>query len=126
MGAGNDNVDAGPIFSGGAHAVVVAASNIADMKASFSNYGAPVSIISPGENVVSSWNTGDFAYNIISSTTSSACYTAGVVAYLIQRDGNVSPAAMSDKLKYWSVKSRIRGFPGNTVNVSDVHQLNAS
>ncbi|KAG5352822.1 hypothetical protein C0989_000273 [Termitomyces sp. Mn162] len=39
-------------------AITVGATNIADSRASFSNYGSVVALFAPGENIISTWFTG--------------------------------------------------------------------
>ncbi|KAG5634712.1 hypothetical protein H0H81_001009 [Sphagnurus paluster] len=107
VAAGNSNTDAGSTSPARAPgAVTVGASNIADARASFSNYGPVVDIFAPGQNVISSW---------IGSTTATP-HVAGLVAYLIGLQGNISPADMTSTLKSLSLKAVITGIPTGTVD----------
>ncbi|KAG6863122.1 hypothetical protein C0995_007753, partial [Termitomyces sp. Mi166 len=59
VAAGNDNIDAFDISPARADgAITVGASNIADARAWFSNYGSVIDIFAPGENIMSAGNTG--------------------------------------------------------------------
>jgi cerevisin len=43
-------------------------------------------------------------------------HVAGLAAVLISKEGNVSPAALSDKLKSYAVNGVLSGVPSGTVN----------
>jgi len=95
-------------------AVTVGASDIADSRASFSNYGPIVDIFAPGLNVLSTWTGGGTMS--ISGTSMATPHVAGALALSISKDGNDSPAAWSDKLKARSVKSALTSIPSGTAN----------
>ncbi|KAG6918457.1 hypothetical protein DXG01_014334 [Tephrocybe rancida] len=107
VAAGNDNVDAANTSPARApSAITVGATNIADARSSFSNYGAVVDIFAPGENIISTWYTGPDATPLV----------AGLVATLIARQGNSSPAAMVTTLKGLDLKGKLSNIPGGTIN----------
>ncbi|CDO71600.1 hypothetical protein BN946_scf184911.g70 [Trametes cinnabarina] len=139
VAAGNDGTDAGSTSPARATAVVtVGASTIADARASFSNYGSVVDIFAPGQNVISSWigsttvSVAPFppqltsqltfpphaiqATNNISGTSMATPHVAGLIATIISRDGNDTPAAISTKLQELSTKGALSGIPSGTVN----------
>ncbi|EAU82190.1 serine protease [Coprinopsis cinerea okayama7 len=117
VAAGNSNTNAANTSPARApSAITVAASTIADAKASYSNYGAIVDVWAPGSNVISAWIGSDSATNSISGTSMATPHVAGLVAYLIGRDGNVSPAAMATKIINSSVNGALSGVPSGTVN----------
>ncbi|KAJ2919609.1 hypothetical protein MD484_g772, partial [Candolleomyces efflorescens] len=117
VAAGNSNVNAQNTSPARApSAITVAASTIADAKASFSNFGAVIDVWGPGANIISSWIGSNTATRSISGTSMATPHVAGVVAYLIGKDGNVSPAAMEAKIKSLSTKSVLTGVPSGTVN----------
>ncbi|KAG6918458.1 hypothetical protein DXG01_014335 [Tephrocybe rancida] len=98
VAAGNDNADAANYSPARApSAITVGATNIADARSSFSNYGAVVDIFAPGENIISTWYTGPDATPLV----------AGLVATLIARQGNSSPAAMVTTLKGLDLKGKL-------------------
>ncbi|KAF8161600.1 serine protease [Crassisporium funariophilum] len=117
VAAGNSNTDAANTSPARSPtAITVGASTIADTRASFSNYGAVVDIFAPGLNVFSSWIGSNTATNIISGTSMATPHIAGLIAYLVGKDGNVTPAEMATKLKGLSVKGVLTGIPSTTVN----------
>lgn len=61
-------------------ALVVAASDRTDRRASFSNHGACVDIYAPGVDVWSAWHTGDDIIARVSGTSQASPHTAGVAA----------------------------------------------
>uniref|UniRef100_A0A8H7Y437 Peptidase S8/S53 domain-containing protein n=1 Tax=Psilocybe cubensis TaxID=181762 RepID=A0A8H7Y437_PSICU len=107
VAAGNSNANAANYSPARApSAVTVGASTILDERASFSNYGPIVDIFAPGLNVLSSWIGG----------TTATPHVAGLIAYLISKEGNLSPAEMSAKLQTYSVKGALTGLPSTTLN----------
>ncbi|GLB42668.1 putative peptidase S8 family protein [Lyophyllum shimeji] len=117
VAAGNSNTDAGSTSPARApSAVTVGASTIADARASFSNYGSVVDIFAPGQNIISAWIGSNTATNNISGTSMATPHIAGLIAYLIALQGNVSPASMSSKIQSMSLKGVLSGIPSGTVN----------
>ncbi|KAI0744997.1 serine protease [Earliella scabrosa] len=117
VAAGNFNTNAANYSPARAPAVItVGASTIADARASFSNYGAVVDIFAPGQNVISAWRGSTTATNNISGTSMATPHVAGLIASLITRDGNDTPAAYSDKLKALAVNGILTGIPSGTIN----------
>ncbi|KAG6875007.1 hypothetical protein C0993_011216 [Termitomyces sp. T159_Od127] len=107
-------------------AICVGASNIADARASFSNYGSVVTLFAPGENILSAWYTGPTASEIVNIAVSvrtkeiqATPLVSGLVASLISSKGRVSPATMRTNLKNLSVKgvlTNIRNLAAGTAN----------
>ncbi|KAI0361573.1 serine protease [Trametes cingulata] len=117
VAAGNSNTDASTTSPARAPAVVtVGASTIADARASFSNYGSVVDIFAPGQNIISSWIGSTTATNNISGTSMATPHVAGLIATIISRDGNSSPASISSKIQSLSTKGALSGIPSGTVN----------
>ncbi|TFK21494.1 subtilisin-like protein [Coprinopsis marcescibilis] len=117
VAAGNANDDAGLYSPARApSAITVGASTIDDSRAGFSNYGPIVDVFAPGQAVISSWIGSDSATAELSGTSMATPHVAGLVAYFIAKDGNLSPAAMSDKIKSYGVNGVLTNIPTGTVN----------
>ncbi|KAG6916239.1 hypothetical protein DXG01_007772 [Tephrocybe rancida] len=105
--AGDNSADATNTSPGRvASAITVGASNIGDSRSSFSNFGAVVDIFAPGEAIISAWST----------STTAAAHISGIVAILIARQGNSSPAIMAQRLKAIDLKGALSQIPAGTVN----------
>lgn len=99
VAAGNSNVDACSSSPASVSAAnVVAASDIKDNRASYSNWGKCVDVIAPGSDVTSTWNTADDAIKRISGTSMAAPHVAGLIAAHLSRQ-NMTTQQMSDRLK---------------------------
>ncbi|KAJ3525706.1 hypothetical protein NMY22_g10463 [Coprinellus aureogranulatus] len=118
VAAGNSNTNAQNTSPARApSAITVGAITVSDARANYSNYGAVVDVFGPGSNVISSWiGSSNSATNSISGTSMATPHVAGVVAYLIAKDGNISPAAMETKIKNLATKNAISGIPSGTAN----------
>ncbi|KAG0142485.1 hypothetical protein CROQUDRAFT_50262 [Cronartium quercuum f. sp. fusiforme G11] len=99
VAAGNNNGDA-CLSSPSAcpDANVVAASDIDDTRAPYSNWGSCVHVFAPGSNVTSAWASSDTATARISGTSMATPHVAGLIAYQLSQH-NMSTKAMSAMLK---------------------------
>ncbi|KAF8074491.1 serine protease [Lyophyllum atratum] len=117
VAAGNSNVDAGTTSPARVpEAITVGAATIYDSRASFSNYGSVVDVFAPGQDIISCWNTADNDIALDSGTSMAAPHVAGLVAYLIGKQGNMTPAAMSDLIKNRAIKGVLSDVPSGTIN----------
>ena len=85
IAAGNDNLDAisfSPQRVG--EALIVAASDSSDQKASFSNFGTIVDLFAPGVNVLSSIATSDTSIQFFNGTSMASPHVAGAIALYLQ------------------------------------------
>lgn len=118
VAAGNDGADAcqsTPSHNGGANSAVVSVGsiNIQNEISAFSNLGECVDIFAPGEDILSSWATGDNVINFLSGTSMACPHVSGVMAYLIAEDttGKLrdDPAALKAKLLQTARENAISG-----------------
>lgn len=79
-------------------AITVGATDSADKRASFSNYGTCVDLFAPGVSITSAWKDNDTATNTISGTSMAAPHTAGVAALYLSANPTATPAQVSTAL----------------------------
>lgn len=125
VAAGNDGVDAcgsTPAHLGGdnSNVVTVGSVNIDNEVSTFSNIGSCVDIYAPGEQILSSWSTGDNIINFLSGTSMACPHTTGVMATLIAADPAAlgqNPAALKKKLLETARTSKVTGNLGGSANL---------
>ncbi|KAJ8457308.1 hypothetical protein ONZ51_g11617 [Trametes cubensis] len=117
VAAGNEGSDAGNVSPARVPSVVtVGATDITDTLAWFSNYGSVVDLFAPGDDIVSAYIGDPTASEIMSGTSMSTPHISGLVATIISRDGNDTPAAISAMLQQLATKGVLSGLPSGTVN----------
>jgi len=78
--AGNENMESEQYPASYDKVIAVAATNLWDMKASFSNYGKPVDVSAPGASIIAPYPSGYYA--IVSGTSFASPIVAGEAALL--------------------------------------------
>ncbi|KAL5382319.1 hypothetical protein PMIN06_009923 [Paraphaeosphaeria minitans] len=94
-------------------AFTVAASDINDAKASFSNYGALIDIWGPGVSILSTWNDGKT--NTISGTSMASPHIAGLAAYLLGADISTVDT-VGKTIVDLATNNILTGVPSGTIN----------
>jgi subtilisin family serine protease len=117
IAAGNSSADACNFTPARvAGALTVAASDINDNFASFSNRGSCVDIIAPGVSVLSAWNSSNTATNILSGTSMATPHVVGIAARAWSSDPAATANRITRRVKRQATTGVVKGVPGATVN----------
>ncbi|KAI0516758.1 proteinase T-like protein [Xylaria bambusicola] len=115
VAAGNSNTDAASTSPAGESQVcTVGATTSSDARASFSNYGSVVDVFAPGQDVLSTWNSG--GTNTISGTSMASPHIAGLGAYLLALEGFKAPQTLCSYIASIGTSGALSGVPSSTVN----------
>jgi subtilisin family serine protease len=79
-------------------AITVGATGGTDLQASFSNWGPCLDLYAPGLNVISAWNTDDYATGSASGTSMASPHAAGVAALYLQSNPGAWPYEVAQAL----------------------------
>ena len=106
VAAGNDNADAcGGSPADVTEAITVGATDSADRRASFSDFGSCVDWFAPGVNITSAWWLTDTSTNTISGTSMATPHVTGVAALYLQGNPTATAQQVRDALFNLTTKS---------------------
>jgi len=115
VAAGDDNVSACNVSPASASAAItVAASDQADWRAPWSNYGGCVDIYAPGVDILSTWIGGTTA--TVGGTSQASAFAAGVGALYKGQFGQVSSATIHSWIVNNATLNYIKGNASGTPN----------
>ncbi len=94
--AGNDNTADLMYPASYQYVISVGASDAADLKADFSNYGDSIDVMAPGVQIWSTVATNPSAYEFYDGTSMACPYVSGLAALMLSFD----PTATPDRIEY--------------------------
>ena len=118
VAAGNDNSDAcdhSPAAE--STAITVAATDIKNRRASYSNYGKCVDLFAPGSDILGASPVSTVATRVLSGTSMACPHVTGVVATMLQETPLATPAIIQQKLMVWAEKNTIADTKPETPNI---------
>lgn len=117
IAAGNSSIEAckaSPAFV--PSAITVGASNGFDSFASFSNYGACVDLVAPGEGIMSSYIGSNAAVAALSGTSMATPHVTGAIARLLQVQPTYTPAEAEGAIVGMASQGNLYELPEGTPN----------
>lgn len=103
-------------------ALTVGATNSADAKSDFSNFGNCLDVFAPGENITSAWYSNPTATNTISGTSMASPHVAGVASLYLAQHPTTVPSEVVSALIGAATLGRVSqagdGSPNRLLNLS--------
>ncbi|MFJ7202980.1 S8 family peptidase [Streptomyces sp. NPDC098789] len=118
VAAGNDNANACYSSPGStSSALTVGATDAADRRAFFSNYGRCVDVLAPGLGITSAWKGAPDAVRTLSGTSMSAPHVAGTAALILAAGTARTPAEVAEVIVKSAAVNKITNLPVRTPNL---------
>jgi len=118
VAAGNDNANTCNYSPASApRALTVAASDITDRKATFSNWGTCVDLFAPGVAITAAWIGSTTAINTINGTSMAAPYVTGHVAQFLEGFPSASDAEVAADVTRNATRDHLSNVPSGTPNL---------
>ncbi|MFA5889785.1 MAG: S8 family serine peptidase [Actinomycetota bacterium] len=102
-----------------AQALTVSATNTADGKASWANFGTCVDLFAPGVSITSSWGSSDTATNTISGTSMATPHVAGTAALYLQTNPSAAAITVADAITSNASAGKVSNPGSGTPNLLD-------
>lgn len=120
--SGNENNSLPHFPSDYENVISVGASNEKGLRSSISNYGVNLSILAPGEDILTTAPNGD--YRRVSGTSFSAPYVSAAIALLLQKNPDFSSSEIRSTLEIQSHQMNSSGWDKKTgAGILDVFNL---
>ncbi|WP_240670136.1 S8 family peptidase [Actinoplanes solisilvae] len=114
VAAGNENVSAGRMSPAGlAAAITVGATDAADRRAPFSNYGAVLDLFAPGVNIRSDFIGSNYTTAVASGTSMASPHVAGAAALALDGSPSMNPAQVRNYLVRLATTGRVKDLKGS-------------
>ncbi len=114
VAAGNENANAATMSPANLPAAItVGATDSADRRASFSNYGSVLDLFAPGVNIRSDYYGGDRLTAVASGTSMASPHVAGAAALALDASPGLTPAQVRNYLVKNATTSKIKNPKGS-------------
>jgi subtilisin family serine protease len=100
LAAAGNNGDSIPLYPAAySETICVGATNMADEKSSYSNFGSYIDVMAPGNAIYSSLASGPSAYGLLNGTSMACPIVAGLAGLLLSADPTLTPAQVKTTIE---------------------------